>query len=148
MTAPNLADGADLRTPLLRLADAYRGSELQVRLSLPASLAPVRLPAPAIETCLSNLLENSRRAGASTVEIRVSQIPGAVQIEVEDDGPGIAERDRDRIFEPFFTTRRETGGTGLGLPIVKSLLSAHGGEIELLAAARGTHFRLKLLAGA
>ena len=148
MTAPHLAEGTDLRTPLLRLADAYCGSELQVRLSLPASLAPVRLPTPAIETCLSNLLENSRRAGAANVEIRVSQIPGAVQIDVEDDGPGIAERDRHRIFEPFFTTRRETGGTGLGLPIVKSLLSAHGGEIELLAAARGAHFRLKFLVAA
>jgi signal transduction histidine kinase len=65
---------------------------------------------------------------------------------VADDGPGIAERDRPRIFEPFFTTRRETGGTGLGLPIVKSLLGAHGGEIALLDAASGTLFRLKLLA--
>ncbi|HJS45945.1 MAG TPA: HAMP domain-containing sensor histidine kinase [Rhizomicrobium sp.] len=144
MTAPNLVESSDLCTPLLRLADAYRGSELEVRLSLPDRLAPVRLPTPAIETCLSNLLENSRRAGAAKVEIRVSYLPAAVQIDVEDDGPGIAERDRHRIFEPFFTTRRETGGTGLGLPIVKSLLSAHGGEIELLDAERGAHFRLKL----
>jgi signal transduction histidine kinase len=145
MTSPNLVEGIDLRAPLLRLADAYRGSELEVSLSLPDGLAPVRLPMPAVETCLSNLLENSRRAGAAKVEIHVSQRPTIVQIDVADDGPGIAERDRHRIFEPFFTTRRETGGTGLGLPIVKSLLSAHGGEIELMASKGGTHFRLKLL---
>jgi signal transduction histidine kinase len=146
MTAPDPALGADLRTPLLRLADAYRSSGLEVALSLPDGLAPVRLPVPAIETCLSNLLENSRRAGAARVAIRVRRFSGSVQIDVEDDGPGIAERDRHRIFEPFFTTRRETGGTGLGLPIVKSLLGAHGGTIELLNSERGTHFRLTLLA--
>jgi len=146
MTAPNLAEGMDIRTPLLRLADAYRGSGLDVELSMPEGIAQVRLPMPALETCLSNLLENSRRAGAAKVEIRVGQTAGKVQIDVADDGPGIAERDRPRIFEPFFTTRRETGGTGLGLPIVKSLLGAHGGEIALLDTASGTHFRLKLLA--
>jgi len=148
MTAPNLAEGADLRTPLLRLADAYRSSGLEVALSLPDGLAPVRVPIPAIETCLSNLLENSRRAGAAKVAIHVRQSAGSVQIDVEDDGPGIAERDRHRIFEPFFTTRRETGGTGLGLPIVKSLLSAYGGTIELLDTQSGAHFRLKFLVAA
>jgi signal transduction histidine kinase len=147
MTAPNRAEGVDLRTPLLRLADAYRGCGLAVCLTMPDHLALVRLPIQAIETCLSNLLENSRRAGAANVDIRVSQIAGVLWIDIQDDGPGIAEGDRLRIFEPFFTTRRETGGTGLGLPIVKSLLSAHGSEIELLPGEGGAHFRLKLLTG-
>ena len=60
---------------------------------------------------------------ASTVEVE------SVSIEIADDGPGIAVDDRDRIFEAFFF-RRE-GGVGLGLAVVKQIVDAHGGEIEV-----------------
>ncbi|WP_332310561.1 sensor histidine kinase [Alteripontixanthobacter muriae] len=49
----------------------------------------------------------------------------------EDNGPGIPKADRKRIFEPFFTTRRATGGSGLGLPIIMSLVEAAGGTLSL-----------------
>ena len=52
-------------------------------------------------------------------------------ITIADDGPGIAPSDRARVFEPFFTTRRASGGSGLGLPIVLSLVDAAGGELQL-----------------
>lgn len=51
--------------------------------------------------------------------------------EVLDTGSGIASDIVDQIFEPFFTTKRNKGGTGLGLPIVRSILQAHGGDIEI-----------------
>ena len=54
-----------------------------------------------------------------------------VELAFRDDGPGIPLGDRDRIFEPFFTSRRTSGGTGLGLPIIRSLLQAHHSTISL-----------------
>lgn len=142
MSAGAPSAGADLRAPLLRVADAYNNSGMQVCVTVPDALSPVLLPEAAMETCLSNLLENSRRAGATKVDIHASQDARAVVIDVCDNGPGIAERDRARIFEPFFTTRRDSGGTGLGLAIVKSLLEAHHGDIALLPSEAGAHLRL------
>jgi signal transduction histidine kinase len=63
---------------------------------------------------------------------------------VTDDGPGIAAADRERLFEPFFTTRRAKGGTGLGLPIARSLLEACGGSIRLVEAAAGCAFAVEV----
>lgn len=51
---------------------------------------------------------------------------------------------RDRIFDVFFTTRRESGGTGMGLGIVRSLLRAHGGSIRLAPSDAGTAFEITL----
>lgn len=144
MTSSHLAGNTDVRLPLLRVADAYSSSEIAVTTQCAPDLPPVTLPAPALETCLSNLIENSRRAGAGRIAITTRRETGAVVIEVQDDGPGIAEGDRARIFEPFFTTRRESGGTGLGLSIVKSLLEAHGGTIILGAGQGGAHFLVTL----
>jgi signal transduction histidine kinase len=65
-----------------------------------------------------------------------------VQIDIVDNGPGIAPADRERLFEPFFTTRRADGGTGLGLAIARALVEAHIGRLELLHSEAGAHFRL------
>ena len=54
-----------------------------------------------------------------------------------DDGPGISPGNRPHVFDPFFTTRRESGGTGMGLAIVASLLAAHGGSIALVSPPEG-----------
>ena len=62
-------------------------------------------------------------------------------MEVEDDGPGIPPEEIDRVFEPFHrleTSRnRETGGVGLGLPIARNILRAHGGDVTLANKPRG-----------
>jgi len=47
------------------------------------------------------------------------------------DGEPIADNNRDKVFKPFFTTRRESGGTGMGLEIARSMLRAHHGSINL-----------------
>ena len=56
-------------------------------------------------------------------------------IEVEDDGPGIPPGELERVFEPFHrgepSRNRETGGVGLGLPIARNILRAHGGDVVL-----------------
>ncbi|MCC7222038.1 MAG: HAMP domain-containing histidine kinase, partial [Candidatus Contendobacter sp.] len=61
-----------------------------------------------------------------------------------DNGPGISAANAARVFEPFFTTARAQGGTGLGLAVVKSLVNAHRGAIELADSAAGTRVRISL----
>jgi signal transduction histidine kinase len=58
----------------------------------------------------------------------------AVQVSVEDDGPGVDPRHAEQIFEPFFTTKRDVG-TGLGLWVSRQIVERHGGSIH--AEARG-----------
>lgn len=86
------------------------------------------------------LAENSVQAGARTATLRCDRHVASVTIRYEDDGPGIPTGDRDRIFTPFFTSRRQQGGTGLGLPIARSLLSAGRGAIDLSPSMRGAKF--------
>jgi signal transduction histidine kinase len=86
--------------------------------------------------------------GARTVQLRcASPTPGAVEVSVTDNGPGVAQDQRERIFEAFFTTKR--GGMGMGLAISRSIVEAHGGRLwaERNAGA-GETFRFSIpLAG-
>ena len=61
--------------------------------------------------------------------------PHRIAVTIEDEGPGIPEAERERVFDPFYriegSRSRETGGTGLGLTIARTVIRAHGGEITL-----------------
>ena len=57
--------------------------------------------------------------------------PARVRLEVEDDGPGVDAKVRDRLFEPFVTTKDVGEGTGLGLAVCRGLVESAGGEIDL-----------------
>ena len=106
------------------------------------------ISADALETIIETLVENSRQAGASHCEIGISREGPFALVRVADNGAGVPPEDRDRIFEPFFTGRRETGGTGLGLPIVRSLLGTIGGGIRLaLVLSQGVPLAPSLCAG-
>ena len=65
---------------------------------------------------------------AGRIVISGRRTDGAVEICVQDNGPGIPEDIKDRLFEPFVTSGKK-GGTGLGLAIAKSIVEAHGGQI-------------------
>lgn len=109
-----------------------------------------------LASAIGNLLSNAIRFSPLGGQVRVllGQVPGRVRIDVIDQGPGVAEADRERIFEPFFRGERQpvdaVKGTGIGLSIVHEYILAHGGRIELLPASAGAdgpagaHFRIEL----
>ena len=91
----------------------------------------------ALQSVISNLVDNSLQHGATKIEIEstISTVEkNRISILFHDNGKGISEANRKRIFTPFFTTKRETGGTGLGLGIIQSILKASNGTIENLEA--------------
>jgi len=115
----------------------------------PLPSVAVAMAADVLESVLGNLLDNARQHGGDTVTVAVVYpAPGAdsttLRIEVSDNGPGISTANAGRVFEPFFTTARARGGTGLGLAVVKSLLTAHRGTIELRESEAGTRLRIRL----
>ena len=116
----------------------------------PAIAVSVAMPEDVLESILSNLLDNARQHGGDAVTITVAcpaprpESPATLIIEVSDNGPGISAANAARVFEPFFTTARAQGGTGLGLAVVKSLVNAHRGAIELVDSAAGTRVRISL----
>ncbi len=138
--------------PLLEsVAATARERGLEVGVDLAKGLRPVRVDASALETVLQTLLENARQHGGPDARVELRAQAGdldgapAVELVVADDGPGIHSKDAARVFDPFFTTARAAGGTGMGLPIARSLLAACGGRISLLEESpEGASFRVLL----
>lgn len=100
---------------------------------------------------LVNLMRNARQAilndpareGRGRVRVSARKGEGAWVLRLEDDGPGVPERVRERLFQPFVTGAR--GGTGLGLAIARELAQAHGGDLTLVETGpQGTVFELVL----
>lgn len=88
---------------------------------------------------LIHLASNAAAHGASQLTVEAQS--GALW--VQDDGTGVAPGDAPRIFDPFFTTRRESGGTGMGLSIVRTLIEASGGRVSLEKSANGALFVIR-----
>ena len=124
---------------------AVDGLDIELTQDASAEQARVQMASVTLESILANLLDNARQHGGEDVSIKVKleRKEGFVRIEVSDQGPGISEANRQKIFKPFFTTARPSGGTGLGLSVVASLLQAHAGDIELLPDLPTT-FRITL----
>ena len=144
MARPGSGVAADVDDAVCRVVDALGGTTLTIEARLPAGLPAVAVPGEAIETVLTVLLENSRQAGAGKAVLTALVQDEAVVLTISDDGPGVAEADRERLFEPFFTSHRADGGTGLGLSIARSLLAASNGRVSLVASQSGARFEVVL----
>jgi signal transduction histidine kinase len=87
-----------------------------------------------------NLVDNALKYG-ERARLRLKATPHNCTIEIDDDGPGIPESYQQRVFEPFFRTEasrnRDTGGIGLGLTTVRSIVLDHGGQVELRNRSEG-----------
>jgi signal transduction histidine kinase len=144
----DMASGTELSTAALapvlhHVADAYRSEGFAIRVEVDDALVAAISPA-VLETVLVALVDNARQAGARRVRLDARPDGEWIALHVADDGPGIPVADRERIFEPFFTSRRAAGGTGLGLPIVRSLIASAKGTIALGETELGSQFVLHL----
>ena len=92
---------------------------------------------------LQHLVSNARDHGATRVVVHASMEGAASVVRISDNGAGISDGNRDRIFDPFFTTRRGSGGTGMGLTIARNIVTAHGGDIDILPSEQGAAFEIR-----
>ncbi|WP_243382499.1 sensor histidine kinase [Geothrix alkalitolerans] len=97
-----------------------------------------------VKRALINLVDNAVAAveGHGHVSMSLTDTDGRLRFDVEDDGAGVAEAERDRLFEPYFSTKWK--GTGLGLAIVRRIAHDHGGDAWYEPLARGSRFSLAL----
>ncbi len=127
-----------------RLSRLFRQVRLQV--STPDEPAVIEGDHSQLQQVVTNLLENAARyaPAASTLRVEVATSVDAVTCTVADEGPGVADWEREQIFEPF---RRGQGSasSGIGLAICKAIVEAHGGDIAVSRTpGGGATFRVDL----
>jgi PAS domain S-box-containing protein len=145
--------GPVLIEPVIESALNVVGSEIRKRASVERRFE--RVPAvngnaARLEQVFVNLLLNAAQAIPDTgcehrITVALARDETMVRVTVSDTGSGIADDVLDRIFDPFFTTKPPGVGTGLGLPICRGIVSAHGGELTVTSrVGQGSTFMLRL----
>ncbi|HZV74653.1 MAG TPA: HAMP domain-containing sensor histidine kinase [Conexibacter sp.] len=142
----------------LRAQAAERGVAVAAELPPDGEALAARANAEKVQRVLFNLIVNAIRHTPEdgSVVVRARPVAGGdgVEIEVADDGAGVAAGERERVFEPFYRggadgVARSSDGAGLGLAISRAIVEAHGGRIWLEPAVpRGTRVRFTLPAAA
>lgn len=122
---------------------------VSVEAELGASLPAVDADPAALRAALRNVIQNAAKYGGGWLRVSAEAKGAAAEIRVEDRGPGIAAADRAHIFEPFYRGENaaagQAPGSGLGLSIVKDVIEAHGGRVEVRARPEGgSCFTLRL----
>jgi signal transduction histidine kinase len=123
-------------------APVARARGMQIRTALDAD-AHARLDRDGFRQVLLNFLENAVKYGPAgqTIAVRAARVGGAVHVSVEDGGPGIPAKERERIWEPYVRLDREVdrvvGGSGIGLSVVRDLVRRHGGRTWMEDAPGG-----------
>jgi signal transduction histidine kinase len=117
---------------------------------VPGSLSPARANPEKLQRVLFNLIQNAIRhtPADGSVVVRAEQVADAIEVEVADNGDGIAPEERERVFTAFYRggadAARSTSGAGLGLAVSRAIVEAHGGRIWLAEVAGGTTVRFSL----
>jgi signal transduction histidine kinase len=134
----------DVREPVSSAVDELLAEAEQrgvvLTLEVPDGPLAVRADAVRLVQAVGNLIDNALKyAGhGGRVDVRVRRAEGAIDIAVEDSGPGISEEMRGRIFERYVRLdERNTAGTGLGLAIASGIARAHDGHLRVEASATG-----------
>jgi len=142
-------ESVDLRALLEREAELLKASPggLSLELDLPADLR-VEADPDALSRAIRNLLRNAaealgERGAAGRIRLSARWAPSAVEVAVEDDGPGLPAGDPENLFTPF--SSQKAGGTGLGLALARKIAREHGGSLEAFPSSLGgAGFRLRL----
>lgn len=121
------AKPVDLAAMLTDVAAAARRGGANIELDVPEDLT-VSVRADAVRRAITNLVDNARRHAGRVMVSAVAR-GRSVQLNVDDDGPGIEAGRRESVFRPFESG--SAGGTGLGLTIARDIVRAHGGDISL-----------------
>ena len=91
---------------------------------------------------VKNAIQATENIIDSKIIISVKKVRNKAIIEIEDNGVGIAKKNRDKIFEPKFTTKSK--GMGLGLSIIKNLVTNYNGKIDFVSKKGKTIFKIEL----
>lgn len=144
----------DLNSPVRRACDIMshqlHNRSIRLDVKLGDRLPEVWADDVLVQQIAMNLLANARdavaeagRNGNGRIEVRTREEGGGVVLQVRDNGCGIPADQREQIFKPFFTTKPPAIGTGLGLPIVKTIVEGLGGMIDVeTAPGEGTMFAI------
>lgn len=109
----------------------------KIDVEIEGTSAPALADAAQLQLVFQNVLMNAAQAmnGQGRVTVTIDGSGGRCRVAIADAGPGMTAEVRQHAFEPFFTTKSR--GTGLGLPLAKRIVEAHGGEIEIDSPAEG-----------
>jgi PAS domain S-box-containing protein len=120
-------EAVDLHGPLAET------KSLKLAAELPDDLPTIPADRDRLLQVLANLIGNAIKFTPEKGRIMVSAeaVPGAVRFSVADTGPGISREDQDRLFDPFWQAQPGGMGAGLGLPLARGLVEAHGGRMEV-----------------
>lgn len=134
---------------LFRPAAEERGIRIELNLNGPVSLSADRAR---LQRALSNILDNALKYSpdGGTISVAVQELSGSVQVEISDSGNGIDDDDLPHIFDRFYRgdKSRASSGNGLGLGVVRAIVSAHGGTVTVSNnVGQGATFRIRLPLG-
>lgn len=134
---------------LLQALEALPPGTCRLDAALPEGLGEVHADRRLLARALGNLLRNGQKYAQGTVGLSAARHGDAIEIMVDDDGPGIPEQERARIFDPFYrldrSRDRATGGFGLGLSIAAKAVQLHGGRIDVSTSPLGgARFTIRL----
>jgi signal transduction histidine kinase len=137
------AEMCDIREVIAMALEAMASQNVQIRLDAPEPVE-TRLVRSRIARVFVNLIANSTEAmpGGGEIRIEVGKAHGCALVAVEDTGPGIPSRIRDRLFVPFVTEGKDNG-LGLGLALCRQTILDHGGDMWAEPAA-GARFVIRL----
>ncbi len=146
MVAEPVDLAASLGNTVAVLKSKARLKSAAVTIDVEPGLPPVRGFGGELNQIWANLIDNAIDAvpESGRVEVTAARERERVVVRVVDNGPGIPAEIRGRLFEPFFTTKPVGKGTGLGLDIVRRLVSHNDAEIEVETAPGRTEFRVSL----
>lgn len=149
VTQPTEFDACQALEEMQPMLRQTLGAETRLHMQLPATPCPILFDRAQFGLVILNLTANAAQAIHGTGRFEVALTPhddgSATDIDLRDSGPGISEEVQARMFEPFFTTKPAGQGTGLGLPIVQTLVAGFGGSLQVESApGNGTTVRITL----